>query len=127
MHDPLVMAIPRQQLFTEWKKRRMGDAIILDDDRFFHLLKHPGNPGRRPETTPKVDVRVVGNDVAVPVHTLDFGAGGGAQLDIGGMICTRTIGDHEQLSGLNGGKRLDDPLSQRRPAKNDERDSRIHQ
>ena len=48
-NDPIVVTVSTQQLLTEVEKRRIGQTIVLENDRLLEVVKDPLEPADDPQ------------------------------------------------------------------------------
>jgi hypothetical protein len=71
------VAIALQQGGVVGKQVRMGNAVILEDDAFLHLLEEPGDGPAHPQAAALVDIGVKTLKLTRPVDLLlDHRSGG---------------------------------------------------
>src|SRR5271157_3789527 len=95
-HDALVVSEPLEQLLAVGEERRVGDAIVLQNDRLLDLLKHPIDPGRDATGTPEVDRGILALHLARPVDLLRNCASGCARFCLIGKTGPSAIGHDQQ-------------------------------
>jgi len=71
MHDPLIVPIPFKHLFTESEEGISRRTVVLDDDGFLDVLKHPTKPRCHTSAASKVRISEIVQDIARPVYMLN--------------------------------------------------------
>ena len=78
----------------------MGNAVILQDDAFLHLLEKPADGADRANAAALVYLGIEALDLTGPVDILlDHRAGGGHFLGFAGALGVGAITGHEDSSG----------------------------
>jgi hypothetical protein len=75
----------------------VGHRVVFEDDELGAFFERPLKPRRHPPSTPKVDIRVVAKNLAVPIHPIDDPSNRLTLFALSGPPFARTIGKHEQL------------------------------
>jgi hypothetical protein len=112
--------VSQQQLFAEGEESRVGQAIVFKDDRFLHPLKHPLHSCHYPPTASHVLVRIVLQNLTVPVHAVNNGPRRRAFFRLARQAAPWAIGDHQQLSGLCASNASEDLFGYVRPVEDNE-------
>ena len=99
---PRVVAVALQQCGAVVEEVGMGNAVVLQDDAFLHLLKKPGNGAAHPQTAALVHIGIEALDLAGPIDlVLDQRAGGGHLLGFAGTLGVGAIAGHIKPSGCH--------------------------
>jgi len=86
----------------------MGNAVVLQDDAFLHLLQKPGDGASHPHAAALVHIGVDPLNLAGPVDlVLYHRSGGGHLLGFAGALGVGAVAGHEHASGSYGPDGID--------------------
>src|SRR5579884_708188 len=107
-----IAAVTLEQLLTEGKEIRMGKAVILQDDRLGHGLEHPVQTAGDSSATAEVDVRIVGKNLARPIHPTYHRTGLRDQALVLRVVRPGTVGHYQQPTRLRSRDRGKHPVGE---------------
>lgn len=97
---PSVVTVALQQVGAINKEVGMGNAVILKDDAFLHLLEKPADRTAHPQATALVHIGIEPLDLAGPINLLlDHRAGGGHLIGFVRALGVWAVAGHKQAGG----------------------------
>src|SRR5439155_16709195 len=70
-HHAILIPITIEQLLAEAEERGIRQAVVFEDNRLVHDTEDPIHPGRHPAPAAEIDIRILPEHLARPVHRLD--------------------------------------------------------
>lgn len=79
----------------------MRHAIIFEENRLIDVLEDPADTGCHTMAATQIDIRIIFQHLAVPVHPLDYPSSGGTFYGIIRVRQSRAIRDNKEFFGFD--------------------------